>query len=136
MSKKNKPEPKSMKAMSPKDRRFIDKHMMGIMNAIHLPTDGDKETVERSKVIKTIMAYTQGMYSDLATYFQQGFLYSAKPKFHKDIFVTNAYASITINAQDNAELYCMLTDNFDELEFWAVFGYFTGLEYKGIRREE
>lgn len=126
MKKKNKPEPKSMKALSAKDRKFIDKHMIHIMNAIHTPSDKTK----------TIMSYTQGMYSDIATYFQQGFLYSAKPKFHKDIFVTNAYASITINAQDNAELYCMLTDNMDELEFWTVFGYFTGLEYKGIRREE
>lgn len=126
MKKKNKPEPKSMKSLSPRDRKFVNKHMIHIMNAIHSPSEDTKK----------IMSYTQGLYSDIATFFQQGFLYSAKPKFHKDIFVTNSFSGISDKSEYNTELYCMITDNIDDLEFWAVQGYFSGLEYKGIRREE
>lgn len=130
MSKKKIDSQKGMRELSAKDRKFVDKHMMLIMEALHLPKENEK-----CDYIKTVMGYTQGMYSDVVTSFQQGFLYSAKNKFHSDRFVGNAFGYIRDKEQYNAELYCNLTDITDPLEFWTVQGYFSGLAYKGVRDE-
>lgn len=125
MSKKKIDSQKGMRELSGKERKFVDKHMLAVMECLHAP----------SEYVMNIMSYTQGMYSDIATAFQQGFLYSSKKKFHNDRFTENAFSYIQDKEQYNAELYCNLTDITDPLEFWTVQGYFSGLAYKGVRDE-